>query len=113
MRRRRLLQGCGAAATRVVAMSVIRDRYSGREMASVMSLAFMTFMAVPIIAPGIGQIILLFATWHYIFIFMVVLATVIGVWVYFRLPETLHPEYRRELSFGVITAGFRMVFTNR
>jgi DHA1 family bicyclomycin/chloramphenicol resistance-like MFS transporter len=109
----RFVQGLGAAATRVVAMAVIRDRYSGREMASVMSLAFMTFMAVPIIAPGVGQVILLVGSWHYIFFFMALLAGSIGLWAWFRLPETLHPEYRRELSFGVVAGGFRAVFTNR
>src|SRR5882724_4560340 len=109
----RFVQGLGAAATRVIAMSVIRDRYSGREMASVMSLAFMVFMAVPIVAPGIGQIILLAGTWHYIFLFMAVLATAIGVWAWLRLPETLHPEYRRELKLSVIYDGFRAVVSNR
>jgi len=109
----RFVQGCGAAATRVIAMSVIRDRYSGREMASVMSLAFMVFMAIPIIAPGVGQIFLSFGTWHLIFIFMTVLATLIGSWAWLRLPETLHPEYRRELKLSVVADGFRAVFSNR
>lgn len=109
----RFVQGLGAAATRVVAMSAIRDRFSGREMASVMALAFMTFMAIPVIAPGVGQLILLAFSWHYIFVFITVLAGSIGVWAWFRLPETLHPEYRRPLQLGVIAEGFRAVFTNR
>ena len=109
----RFVQGLGAAATRVVAMSTIRDRFSGREMASVMSLAFMTFMAIPIVAPGVGQAILFAFSWHYIFLFMTVLAGGIGIWAWFRLPETLHPEYRRPLKLGVIAEGFRTVFTNR
>src|SRR5690606_32554918 len=37
----RFVQGVGAAGTRVITMSVVRDRYSGREMAEVMSLTFM------------------------------------------------------------------------
>ena len=109
----RLLQGIGAAATRVVAMSVIRDRFSGREMASIMALVFMTFMVIPVIAPGVGQLILFALSWHYIFLFMTVLAGSIGVWAWFRLPETLHPEYRRPLSVRTVLEGFRMVFTNR
>ena len=110
----RFCQGLGAAATRVIAISVIRDRYSGREMASVMSLAFMVFMAIPIVAPGIGQLILSAGgSWHYIFLLMAGLASAIGVWAWFRLPETLHPEYRRELKLSVIVDGFRAVFTNR
>jgi DHA1 family bicyclomycin/chloramphenicol resistance-like MFS transporter len=109
----RFVQGLGAAATRVIATSVVRDRFHGRDMAEVMSLTFMIFMAIPIIAPGIGQLILLTGPWHYIFLFMSGLALVITLWAWFRLPETLHPEYRRALSFGVIIDGFRMVFTNR
>ena len=110
----RFCQGLGAASTRVIAMSVIRDRYSGREMASVMSLAFMVFMAIPIVAPGIGQLILSAGgSWHFIFLLMAGLATAIGLWAWFRLPETLHPEYRRELKLSVILDGFRAVFTNR
>jgi DHA1 family bicyclomycin/chloramphenicol resistance-like MFS transporter len=110
----RFAQGLGAAATRVIAVSVIRDQYSGREMASVMSLAFMVFMAIPIVAPGIGQIILSAGgSWHYIFLLMAGLATLIGLWAWLRLPETLHPEYRRELRVSTILDGFRTVFTNR
>jgi len=109
----RLVQGLGAAATRVVATSVVRDRFVGRDMAQVMSLVFMVFMALPIVAPGIGQIVLLFGTWHYIFLFMCVLATVIGTWAYFRLEETLAPERRRPLTLSAITDGFRLVLTNR
>ena len=109
----RLGQGVGAAATRVIAMSVIRDRFSGREMASILSLVFMVFMILPIIAPGIGQLILLVGTWHYIFLFMAGLATLIMIWAVLRLPETLHPEYRRALKLSVITDGFRLVFGNR
>ncbi len=109
----RFCQGLGAAATRVIATSVVRDRFAGREMAEVMSLTFMVFMAIPIIAPSIGQVLLLTGPWHYIFLFMAGLATLIGLWAFFRLPETLHPQYRRKLQLGVIVDGFRIVFTNR
>lgn len=109
----RFIQGMGAAGTRVIATSVIRDRYSGRIMAEVMSLTFMVFMAVPIIAPGVGQILLLTGPWQYIFIFMGLLASAFGLWAFLRLPETLAPENRRALRLGVIADGFRIVFTNR
>ena len=109
----RFVQGLGAASTRVIATSVVRDRFSGREMAEVMSLTFMVFMAIPIIAPGIGQIILLTGPWHFIFLFMAGLAAVVLVWSFLRLPETLDPQYRRPLRLGVIVEGFRLVFTNR
>jgi MFS transporter, DHA1 family, multidrug resistance protein len=109
----RFCQGLGAAGTRVIATAVVRDRFEGREMAEVMSLTFMIFMAIPIIAPGIGQVILLTGPWQYIFLFMGGLASLIFLWAYLRLPETLHPEYRRPLSLGSVVEGFRIVLTNR
>ncbi|TIS56504.1 MAG: multidrug effflux MFS transporter, partial [Mesorhizobium sp.] len=68
----RVVQGIGAAATRVIAVSIVRDTFEGRRMAEVMSLIFMVFMAIPVVAPGIGQFIMLFATWHWIFVTMAV-----------------------------------------
>ncbi|MBN9310766.1 multidrug effflux MFS transporter [Devosia sp.] len=109
----RFVQGLGAAGTRVIATAVVRDKYSGRAMAEVMSLTFMVFMAIPILAPGIGQLILLAGPWQYIFLFMTGLALMISLWAYVRLPETLHPEYRRPLSLGSVIDGFRIVVTNR
>jgi DHA1 family bicyclomycin/chloramphenicol resistance-like MFS transporter len=109
----RFVQGMGAAGTRVIATAVVRDKFSGREMAEIMSLTFMVFMAIPILAPGIGQVILLAGPWQYIFLFMGGLATVISLWAFIRLPETMHPEYRRPLSFRSVIDGFRIVVTNR
>jgi DHA1 family bicyclomycin/chloramphenicol resistance-like MFS transporter len=82
-------------------------------MAEVMSLTFMVFMAIPIIAPGIGQVILLMGEWHNIFIFMGLLAAAFWLWTWFRLPETLPDTQRRPLSLKAVIDGFRLVFTNR
>ncbi|QQR40316.1 multidrug effflux MFS transporter [Devosia rhizoryzae] len=109
----RFIQGMGAASVRVIATAVVRDRYRGREMAEVMSLTFMVFMAIPIIAPGIGQVLLLTGPWQTIFIFMGLLAAAFWLWTYMRLPETLPEAQRRPLSVGGVLSGFRIVFTNR
>ncbi|MEP6566775.1 MAG: multidrug effflux MFS transporter [Mesorhizobium sp.] len=109
----RAVQGLGAAATRVIAVSIVRDTFDGRRMAEVMSLIFMVFMAIPVVAPGIGQFIMLFATWHWIFVTMAVGALVVSAWSLLRLPETLHPEYRRPLTVSSVVGGFRIVLTNR
>jgi len=69
-------------------------------MARVMSLVFMTFMLVPVLAPNIGQLILLFAPWRAIFIAIAIYALVMLSWSWARLPETLHPEFRRPLEWS-------------
>ncbi|TIL33867.1 multidrug effflux MFS transporter [Mesorhizobium sp.] len=109
----RVVQGIGAAATRVIAVSIVRDTFEGRRMAEVMSLIFMVFMAIPVVAPAIGQFIMLFASWHWIFITMAAGALIVSVWALLRLPETLHPEYRRPLTASSVLGGFRIVLTNR
>ncbi|WP_193178370.1 multidrug effflux MFS transporter [Oricola nitratireducens] len=109
----RFVQGLGAAGTRVIALAVVRDTHAGRAMASTMSLVMMVFMVVPIIAPFIGQGIILVGPWQHIFWFMAVLAIVMTLWGAIRLRETLSPENRRPLAVKVITQGFRLVVSNR
>ena len=109
----RMTQGMGAAAFRVVVLAVVRDKYEGRTMAQIMSLAFMMLMLVPILAPGIGQTLLLIGPWQGIFLFVGLGGTLTGIWAFFRLAETLAPENRRPISAGAIVEGFRVVFTNR
>ena len=82
-------------------------------MARVMSLTFMVFLMVPIIAPSIGQVILLAAPWRYIFILCGVFAAAVCAWAAARLPETLHPEYRLTLNPAHIVNAVRLVVFNR
>lgn len=109
----RFVQGIGAASTRVIAVSMVRDRFGGRAMAEVMSLIFMVFMVIPVVAPSIGQLVLIFANWHMIFLVMAAIAAAITMWTYVRLPETQHPEDRRPIDLRSILQGFRIVLTNR
>src|ERR1700730_7717169 len=102
-----------AAASVVVTRSVIRDLYSGRHMARVMSLTFMVFLTVPILAPSLGQLILALAPWRYIFIVCGIFAAFVCVWALLRLPETLHPEYRLTLNRSHIVSAVRLVLFNR
>jgi DHA1 family bicyclomycin/chloramphenicol resistance-like MFS transporter len=95
----RVLMGAAAAATRVLVVAMVRDLFEAEAMARVMSLVFMTFMLVPVLAPNIGQLILLFGSWRLIFLVLVVYAAVMVVWPWIRLPETLHPEFRRPLDW--------------
>lgn len=109
----RFLQGMGAAATRVISISVIRDSFGGRRMAEIMSLVFMVFMAIPVVAPSLGQVIMIFSTWHLIFAAMGGGALLITVWAFVRLPETLHPQFRRAFTLQAVTGGFGIVLSNR
>ena len=95
----RVAMGASAAVTRVLVIAMVRDLFEGEAMARVMSLVFMTFMLVPVLAPNIGQGILLVASWRAIFLVLAGYAVVMLLWSWRRLPETLHPEYRRSLKW--------------
>jgi len=109
----RALQGVGSAATRILAITIVRDCYSGSHMARVMSLAFLVFLSVPILAPSIGQSIMLVAPWRAIFLMLCLLGGILFVWTLTRLPETLHPEDRSPISLGAITHAFDLIVHSR
>lgn len=94
----RFCQGAAAAGTRTLVVSIVRDRFAGASMARVMSLVFIVFMLVPVLAPAFGQTVLLFASWRFIFIGLGLYAAAVLLWATLRLPETHPPERRRLLS---------------
>jgi DHA1 family bicyclomycin/chloramphenicol resistance-like MFS transporter len=109
----RALQGLGTSATRVIATSIVRDCYAGRRMASVMSLAMMVFIAVPVLAPSMGQAVLLFAQWRGIFVVLMIYGVLALIWNALRMPETLRPSQRRSLAIRDVLDAFRQTVTNR
>ena len=73
----RLLQGLGAAGPRIVIMALVRDQFAGPAMARIMSLVITVFVAVPMVAPFIGQGILFVATWRAIFVLLLISSLVV------------------------------------
>jgi MFS transporter, DHA1 family, multidrug resistance protein len=108
----RAIQGIGAASTRVISMSIVRDIYGGRKMAEVMSMIMMVFLLGPIVAPGIGQAIIAFYSWRLIFAAMGVFGFAVLMWLVIRLPETLKKEDVRAFQPAIVLQGFRIVLTN-
>ncbi len=109
----RFIQGLGVASPYVSTMSIVRDRYSGRDMARVMSVIMMIFIMVPAIAPTLGQGIMLLGNWRHIFVLYVFYALAVGAWLAVRLDETLPLEKRIPFHAANIIAGFREVINNR
>ena len=104
----RFVWGIGAAGARVVATSIVRDRFEGVAMASAMSNVMAVFVLVPVIAPSLGAVIIALAPWRGVFWFCVLFAIVVVAWSV-RLRETLTPANRRMLSPAVIAGGYWQV----
>lgn len=109
----RILQGLGAAGPRIVTVALIRDQYEGRAMARVMSFVMAVFILVPIIAPAVGQTILIVAHWRAIFGLFLALALTALTWFALRQPETLAPDRRIRFSLRRIMRAIREVVSHR
>ena len=107
----RVAMGASAAVTRVLVVAMVRDLFESEAMARVMSLVFMTFMLVPVLAPNIGQGILLVASWRAIFLVLAGYGLTMLAWSWWRLPETLHPEFRRSLRWSEMTEAIRQTLS--
>ncbi len=109
----RALEGLGTSATRVIATSVVRDCYAGRRMASVVSLAMMVFIAVPVVAPSFGQAVMLLTQWRGIFVVLMLYGMLALLWTSLRLPETLPASERKAFTIDEVLDAFRRTVTNR
>ena len=108
----RFVQGLGVSAPRTVTHALVRDLFSGRHMARIVSFAMMLFVLVPAVAPAVGQAIMLTLGWRYIFVAFQIVAVIAIAWFYFRQPETLSPDRRRPFRPREIMHAARDVMTN-
>ncbi|MEX0923677.1 MAG: multidrug effflux MFS transporter [Rhodovibrionaceae bacterium] len=109
----RFAQGVGSAAPRVIALAAVRDCYGGRRMARIISLAVIIFMVVPVVAPSIGQLVLLAASWQALFGFLVFAAFAIFLVCFRFLPETLPRQSRRAIRLDLISEALRSMLGSR
>lgn len=108
----RAIQGLGAAGPRIASMALVRDLYSGRQMARIMSFAMLVFMIFPAVAPMIGAGIIALAGWRSIFLVFILFSAVSISWIGLRQPETLPVENRRPLNAAMLWAGMKEVLSH-
>ncbi|WP_425082881.1 multidrug effflux MFS transporter [Ruegeria profundi] len=108
----RVAQGLGAAGPRVVAMAVIRDLYSGRIMARIISIAMLLFTLVPAVAPMLGAGVIALFGWRGIFMSFILFALIVCVWMGTRLPESLAVENRRPFRLPLMVAATKEMFAH-
>ncbi len=109
----RCAHGMACAALGVVCTAVVRDLYTGDAMARQMSMIFLVFMAVPVLAPSVGALILQIASWPMIFFALAALSLMTGIWLVRRLPETLPPERRQPINLVNIGRAAVRVLSHR
>lgn len=108
----RVIQGIGAAAPRIVSLAVMRDLYSGRIMARMMSIAMMIFTIFPAFAPLMGAGIIALIGWRGIFLAFILFSLICIIWMGLRLPESLPRENRRPFRGALMWEAVREMFAH-
>ncbi|MHB0776404.1 Bcr/CflA family multidrug efflux MFS transporter [Halomonas sp. WWR20] len=84
----RFVQALGGGACVVNSAAIVRDCFSGREAAKVMSTMVMILMLAPLVAPMVGSGLLYLADWWAIFVFLAIYAAFLLWLLSTQLPET-------------------------
>tara|TARA_R110002111_G_scaffold86995_4_gene136281 strand:- start:5831 stop:7033 length:1203 start_codon:yes stop_codon:yes gene_type:complete len=101
----RVLQGVGLSSPRTMSIAIVRDSYNGDHMAKILSIVTMTFILVPVIAPMLGQFLLIHFGWQSIFTVNLVFGSMIIIWFWRRQPETLHNSYQKTFHLSIFKTG--------
>ena len=109
----RILQGIGLASPRTLSIAMIRDSYEGDYMAKVMSFIVMIFILIPIIAPTLGQFLMLTYNWQAIFNVQLGLGVLVIFWFWKRQPETLATDKRIPFRTTLLISGFKAFFKQK
>jgi DHA1 family bicyclomycin/chloramphenicol resistance-like MFS transporter len=96
----RVLQGVGAAAGAVVAMAIVRDLFTGRAAATLLSRLILVMGVAPVVAPTLGGELLRYTSWRGVFVALAVYGLVLVPLAAWTLQETLPPERRRSAGIG-------------
>lgn len=109
----RAVQGFGAAVGPVVGRAILRDVYSGQELARTLALSMMIFSIGPIIAPLVGFGIEAVSHWRFIFGVMLALSGGLLLLVAFAFHETNSTPNSNALSFAALVSGFSALLIHR
>jgi MFS transporter, DHA1 family, multidrug resistance protein len=109
----RAAQGLGASAGAVLGMAVVRDLYSGRDSARVLSRMILVMSVSPILAPSLGTLLLGVSEWRWVFGVLAGLGVLIMLCTMVALPETLPACDRVAPRLGATVAVHARVLRDR
>ncbi|EGR2694642.1 MFS transporter [Vibrio parahaemolyticus] len=93
----RFFQGVGAACCYVVAFAILRDTLDEQKRAKVLSMLNGIICSIPVLAPVVGNLIMIKFPWPVLFAAMAMMGITIGLIACFVLKETLPKKAKRPL----------------
>ena len=108
----RFLQGMAGAGGVVLSLAIVRDLYTGTELARVLGSLMLVFGLAPVLAPVIGGQILRFTSWRGVFGVLAAIGLVLLLLAWF-LPETLPPQRRTPSRLRQLLSDSRTLLDDR
>ncbi|GHC31271.1 Bcr/CflA family drug resistance efflux transporter [Kushneria pakistanensis] len=109
----RFLQALGGGACVVNSAAIVRDCFSGREAARVLSTMVMILMLAPLVAPAVGSVLLGLADWWAIFLFLALYGAALFYLIAHHLPETRAPDHQVPPGAGQVMRNYVQVLRHR
>lgn len=107
----RFVWGFASGGPRIISQAIVRDRWSGQEMARVMTLIQTFFYIGPIFGPIVGRGLVEIGSWRWVFVFGTMVALALILWSG-RLPETLAPDNQRQFDLRTTLQGMGIAARN-
>lgn len=109
----RFAQGLAACAGVVIARAIIRDRFDTTESARLFSLTFLVLAIAPMLAPTVGAWLMGWFGWHSIFLVLALFGLLVGLAVFFRLPESRTAATAAQAALESPLGSYRAALSNR
>lgn len=113
----RALQAIGGGMATVNSSAMIRDLFTGDDMAKVLSMVAIVMMSAPLLAPLLGAVVVKFFDWQAIFFSLAIYSLCVMLLLLWRLPES-NPRSKRissasETSPPSLLQSYKQVLTHR
>lgn len=109
----RFVQGLTGASGIVISRAILRDFFSGSQLTKVFAMLALIQGSAPVLAPVLGGIVLLFAPWKGMFVFLSLVGFVMFFVVLFRLPESLEESSRSKASIMQTFITYKQLLVDR
>ena len=109
----RFVMGLAGATGMVIARAVVRDSFEEADSSRIYSMLMLVIGIAPILAPGMGSLLLQVGSWGAIFWALGTFACICGIAVAVDLPETHPPSRRSRDSIGLIAGRYLSMLVDR
>jgi len=109
----RFIQGFAAAGGIVISRAIVRDTFSGVELAKFFTLLMMIGNAAPLLAPLAGSAVITFTDWTGVFMFLGIFAIILVIITTLKIKESLPKEKRVANDLAKMLINYKTLLTDR